>query len=171
MNVASFVKQRRKSLGLTQMQLAITAGVSLPTVQNLEAGKTNPTIKLFEKITSSLGCSMDVNSLQPDWDYLIHYGLSVSSIQEASKDQTFSFQHFAQEIIKATDDVMLHQQAERFKEALLALLCTLQIHYPTYFDYFFSQNQKILYFMKQKMDRGRIIKLSRMSLAVISKYL
>ncbi|WP_315506902.1 helix-turn-helix domain-containing protein, partial [Capnocytophaga leadbetteri] len=40
MNIASFVKERRKQLKLTQTELAMRAGVGLRFVRELEQGKS-----------------------------------------------------------------------------------------------------------------------------------
>jgi transcriptional regulator with XRE-family HTH domain len=75
MDIETLLKARRKALGLTQMRLAIQAGVSLPTIQNLEAKKGNPTIGLLEKISTALGCSLEMVSNEPDWGLLQRAGL------------------------------------------------------------------------------------------------
>ncbi len=41
MNLAAFVKERRKSVGLTQLAFAERAGVALTVVRKIEQGKTN----------------------------------------------------------------------------------------------------------------------------------
>lgn len=47
--------KRRKQQRLTQEQLAILAGVSKPTLNNFERGKTNITLKNAIKILQILG--------------------------------------------------------------------------------------------------------------------
>ncbi|MFM7195751.1 MAG: helix-turn-helix transcriptional regulator [Bacteroidota bacterium] len=54
MNIGTFVKQRRKSVGLTQPELAYKAGVGLRFLRELEQGKislkmdkVNQVLKLF----------------------------------------------------------------------------------------------------------------------------
>lgn len=48
---------RRKAQGLTQKQLAVLAGVSGPTVNSFEQGKTSITLESALKILSCLGLS------------------------------------------------------------------------------------------------------------------
>ena len=49
------VRKRRKNQGLTQEQLAILAGVSKPTLNRFEQGKTNITLANTLKILRALG--------------------------------------------------------------------------------------------------------------------
>ena len=53
--------QRRKQQQLTQEQLATLAGVSKPTLNNFEAGKTNITLENALKILRTLGLSCAQN--------------------------------------------------------------------------------------------------------------
>ncbi len=58
LNWPDFVKEairRRKSQRLTQEQLAILAGVSKPTLNNFEQGKTTLTLASALKILQTLG--------------------------------------------------------------------------------------------------------------------
>ncbi|PIS11624.1 MAG: XRE family transcriptional regulator, partial [Bdellovibrio sp. CG10_big_fil_rev_8_21_14_0_10_47_8] len=50
MHIAEQVRSLRLSLGLTQSQLATLAKVSLPTIQNIEAGRANPGLDVVERI-------------------------------------------------------------------------------------------------------------------------
>ena len=58
MGIASLgkaVRERRKSLGITQPHLAQLAGVNVNTLYKLEKGISNPTIEVLEKIAEVLG--------------------------------------------------------------------------------------------------------------------
>jgi transcriptional regulator with XRE-family HTH domain len=57
--VTRLVVSRRGELGLTQEALAVAAGVSHRTVQNLEAGGTWPQPKTLAGIARALGLSAD----------------------------------------------------------------------------------------------------------------
>ena len=48
------IKERRKELGLTQMDLAILCGVSLVTIQLWERGAAKPKSENLEKLTEVL---------------------------------------------------------------------------------------------------------------------
>jgi transcriptional regulator with XRE-family HTH domain len=49
------IKERRKSLGITQPHLAELAGVNVNTLYKLERGISNPTIEVLVKIAEVLG--------------------------------------------------------------------------------------------------------------------
>lgn len=49
------IKERRKTLKITQEDLAELAEVSLRTLKQFESGKGNPTLKTLEKLAEVLG--------------------------------------------------------------------------------------------------------------------
>jgi transcriptional regulator with XRE-family HTH domain len=56
------LRTARLAAGLTQMKLAIKAGVSIPTVQNMESGK-RMSRSTVERLALALGCKP--STLQP----------------------------------------------------------------------------------------------------------
>jgi transcriptional regulator with XRE-family HTH domain len=55
------VKQRRKSLNVTQEALAELSGVGLRTLREFESGKGNPTLRTLQKIADVLGMELGIN--------------------------------------------------------------------------------------------------------------
>lgn len=55
MNLATSISARRKTLGISQNDLAEMSGVSLATIKNIERGKGNPSFETVEKILAVLG--------------------------------------------------------------------------------------------------------------------
>lgn len=55
------IRERRKSIGVTQEQLADVADISLSYLKLIEQGKTNPTLQVIEKILDCLGMELAVN--------------------------------------------------------------------------------------------------------------
>ena len=53
--IGKIIKERRKTLGITQAHLAELAEVNVNTVIRIENGKINPTIEVLHKITEVLG--------------------------------------------------------------------------------------------------------------------
>jgi transcriptional regulator with XRE-family HTH domain len=53
------VKDRRGVLGLSQLDLAEMAGISLATVKDIERGAGNPSMKTVAKILEVLGLEME----------------------------------------------------------------------------------------------------------------
>lgn len=58
--LGEFVARRRKSLGVTQRELAEISQVSLHTLSNIESGNGNPTLGNFFRVTSALGLNIEL---------------------------------------------------------------------------------------------------------------
>lgn len=55
MSLQDTIKERRKTLGLSQNDLAEMAGLSLATIKDIERGKGNPSMATVSKIMDVLG--------------------------------------------------------------------------------------------------------------------
>lgn len=55
MDLQQEIKQRRKALKLSQVDLAEMSGVSISTVKDIERGKGNPSYATIKKIVDILG--------------------------------------------------------------------------------------------------------------------
>ena len=63
MNIASFVKERRKQLRLTQPKLAMRAGVGLRFVRELEQGKKTLRLDKVNQVLALFGAEVGVVTL------------------------------------------------------------------------------------------------------------
>ena len=63
--IGKTIQQRRKSLKITQPDLAELAGVATNTLYKIERGLANPTLDIIEKIIAVLGMEikMEVKSI------------------------------------------------------------------------------------------------------------
>lgn len=59
-SIGSQLKSRRKTLRVTQSQLADMAGVSVNTLYKIERDQANPTLEILKKIADVLGLELDV---------------------------------------------------------------------------------------------------------------
>jgi transcriptional regulator with XRE-family HTH domain len=59
MNLREVVKNRRGVLGISQLDLAEMAGISLATVKDIERGAGNPSMKTVATILEVLGLEME----------------------------------------------------------------------------------------------------------------
>lgn len=174
-DLETLLKTKRKALGLTQMQLAVRAGVSLPTIQNLEAKRGNPTILLLEKISAVLGCSVKVVSDEPDWGLLQRAGLPLEmgrGAKEGGAAGAPSTRGLVEHLFRAVDYLMKHPSPEtdRFKEATAALIWAIE-HYYRMFYLYNLKDPKIDLFLSKNPMRGRILKLMRIAASDLSKVL
>lgn len=55
MSLSDTMKMRRKTLGISQQDLAEMSGVSLATIKDIERGQGNPSLSTVEKILGILG--------------------------------------------------------------------------------------------------------------------
>jgi len=53
--IGTSIKSRRKTLRITQQQLADLAGISVNTLYKIERGQANPTLEILAKIADTLG--------------------------------------------------------------------------------------------------------------------
>ncbi len=67
-NLITIIKERRKSLDITQDSLADLAGVGLRTLKEFESGNGNPSLDTLEKIADALGLELTfiIKRLKPE---------------------------------------------------------------------------------------------------------
>ena len=59
MSLAEVIKSRRKTLDISQQDLAEMAGIGLATIKNIERGKGNPSMGTVSKIMAVLGMEIE----------------------------------------------------------------------------------------------------------------
>ncbi len=59
MGLAKVIKSRRKTLDISQQDLAEMAGIGLATIKNIERGKGNPSMGTVSKIMAVLGMEIE----------------------------------------------------------------------------------------------------------------
>ena len=65
LKLSEFVKTRRKSVKLTQVQLALKAGVGLRLLRDIEQGKENLQLNKVNQVLSLFGYGMAPVSVKP----------------------------------------------------------------------------------------------------------
>ena len=65
MPLSAILAARRKTLGISQNDLAEMSGVSLATIKNIERGKGNPSFETVEKILAVLGMEIHFKVRSP----------------------------------------------------------------------------------------------------------
>jgi ribosome-binding protein aMBF1 (putative translation factor) len=58
--IGQAIRERRLALGLSQVELAVRAGMTQPALSRLEAGGVIPTIPLLERISAALDADLIV---------------------------------------------------------------------------------------------------------------
>lgn len=162
---SEFFVQKRKSLGLSQVSLATLAGISLPTLQNIEAGKANPSWDVVTKLSKALKIKITLESDEIDWALVCSLGVPMMSEKPIKRQ----FSEAAESELKRVYFEIFKLNkilSERELEALIAYAMALRDHEPTYFKTFkkFVSESELNKKIKQ-MNFSRLIKLRRIALA------
>ena len=59
-NLGNIIKERRKTLSITQRELAALSEVGINTLTKIERGEANPSLKVIMNILNTLGLEMDI---------------------------------------------------------------------------------------------------------------
>ncbi|MBI1860440.1 MAG: helix-turn-helix transcriptional regulator [Deltaproteobacteria bacterium] len=167
MNALLVLREARKERGLSQVQLAALSGVSLPTIQNIEANKTNPTLEILEKLAAPLGLAIRLESVTPGWDLLAACGVPILSRDKNSGYP--SAESLIRQLLLATRE--LSDEGEtRKKEAIQATLLALRDYFPSFFSKYLSRSPLIQKQIPTDLS-GRVIRLRRIAIENLSRYL
>jgi transcriptional regulator with XRE-family HTH domain len=163
------LKKIRKSLHLTQFELAALAGVSLPTIQNIEAQKANPSVALLARLGDVLHFELSFVQAEPDWATLAQLGLPIE-VESNLPFREPTLEVLSEVFPRACSYLKL---TPREQVACGALAFALQRHFPKecahILDHFAVKrflNEKFL-----KENWGKILKLRRIATNRICRYL
>jgi transcriptional regulator with XRE-family HTH domain len=164
------VRLNRRALGLSQAALATAAGVSLATVQNVEAGRANPALGTLKNLLAPLALDLAIVPAAADWDALVDHGLPLAARRRARVIPTEAtlpglLRRAAAEVSR-TEAV----DGDRRRDALMALLLALRIHYPRHYRKWFGRSVRLRALTPEEPS-GRIIKLARIARAALAEYL
>jgi len=117
----------RTQRGWSQDQLTHECHVSLPTIQNIEAGKANPTMEILSKILDSLGFDIHIVPKAFNARTAVDLGVPLSDMR-GTKDEKFIISHSTQSPDNLTKEANHWIQLFKFKkfhpreEAVVSLL-------------------------------------------------
>lgn len=162
---AERIRHRRQQLGFSQAQLAQLARVSLPTIHNIESGRSNPCYAVLSQVLETLGLALQFSPRPADWDYLAACGVPLTS--KGSREPPLA-KRFAAELTYALAEAIAGTLDERSRLALTATLIALRDHYPSTFSRFSKSP-----YLKQllKVTDPRLLKLRRLALSGLSRFL
>ena len=160
-------KELRLSLGLTQFQLASQSGVSLPTIQNIEAGKANPSLDVLEKLLEGLGLKLKIDFPDVDVEMAIILGVPLSARSGVKVSPTKEL--LKREVRKWTYSLNHSTFTEREELAFVSFLCAVKDHWPS----FYTEIKCPIFEEKinNLKNNGHLIKLRRIAISNLSKYL
>jgi len=157
-------------MGFSQVKLASESNVSLPTIQNIEAGKANPSVDILEKLLGALGLELKLTPIEFDIDKAIALGVPLTSITEKPSLIPITDRTLKYECRKWHHAFENHVLNEREEMALIGFLMAIKDHYP---EFYRNEVSCPLFEKKLKENRtlGKVIKLRRIALANVSRYL
>lgn len=158
------------------MELAQRSQVSLPTIQNIEANRANPSLETLLALSTQLGLEFHLTPKPVDWDKLAFYGVPLTGGISKKLSEALAGSPFNQmtPCLKAAC-IELHSRPDlpdrpRKLEAIQAFLFALFSHYPALFKNDLSHTQSVTRLMPTTIS-GKLIKLRRIALARLGDYL
>ena len=160
----------RRAAELTQVELSVKAGVSLATIQGIERGTGNPSLRTLNKILDALDHDFELKPQPADWDLLARGGVPLS-VGAGYKKRSFpSIAAIYNELKKAC--LELKWSSEEDERKLLAIEVYLWTANRDYGESYkkFLKSQLFQEFLPREIT-GRHIKLRRVCKGMLAAYL
>jgi transcriptional regulator with XRE-family HTH domain len=183
MDLASRIREARLLQGLTQTNLASRSGVSLPTIQNVETGRANPTLTTLNALLEALGLELSSGPRRADWDELALCGAPLmvgEELADSRGDLTVREQLHGPTpdlLLTSLRDACLELREQsgtpdpgRRREAVQALLVAIRSHFPRFFGDHLAGADLYEPYLSEPIT-GRVIKLVREAVAALAGYL
>ncbi len=116
----TLIRETRRSIGLSQTELAVASGLSLATIQNIEAGRANPSISTLRSAIEPLGLKVTVEPAESDWDALIALGLPLAGSERPSRGDPATLRRLIQCAALEVDRELPMPDRARKRECLVA---------------------------------------------------
>lgn len=160
------IRNKRLELGLSQQNLANSASLSLATIQNIELGKANPSIKVLNRIFNILGIRITYQNIPTNYEKLNMLGLPFM-VKNSSTEVTTK-----EKLIKELRIAFINYQDsdERTKHVLEATFLALRDHFKEFYNQNFAK-MMIINGFDQFTVTGKHIKYRRIILWNFSRYL
>ena len=160
--LAKELKNLRTAQGYTQHELAKKAGVSLPTIQNIEGGRANPSLSNIEKILGALNARLEIKINLQSFEMLDLFNMDLERFKKIDLKEM---------LIQIFKNVKSTPFQGRDLELMVSLLSGLSNHYPLWMkeQKLDSKTLKKWTLLENKIDPSRLIKFRRIWLAKISQ--
>lgn len=162
--LSEIVRTARENHGYSQVRLAAISAVSLPTIQNVEAGKGNPSLEIIDKLTSALGLKIRIDKEPPNWPLLAMCGVPVHKDVKVEISPTLNM------LVSQLKLACAQELNGRETSAVQATLWAIASGYPSIYNSYFKQVPCIHRLYPHKIS-GPLIKLRRIALEILGTYL
>lgn len=183
MDMSKSIREERGRLGLTQSELAHGAGVSLPTIQNIEAGRANPSLATLNAVLDALGLRLEIAARPVDWDRLAVCGAPLMVHEETAElEPTYVSGDLlappdAETLLASLRDACREFHGRPFepgdqrrREAVHSLLLALKLHFPGFFEEHLAGVEMYEEVLSDPIS-GRMIRMTREAAATLASYL
>lgn len=172
--IPGLVRERRRAMGMSQGELAAVSGVSMPMIQLIESGKSNPTVPVCRKILRALGLEIAIRSTFT-WDDLAAHGGPLFSASKPirpakTRDSRTLQTTLLEACLQLEGDDKDGTLDPRKKEAVESMLLAYRLHYPSRYARLEKKSPLIRRFGLFRIT-GRHIKLKRIALEYMREYL
>lgn len=135
MNIGEMILNQRNNMGLSQVELAARSGVSLPTIQNIEAGRANPAWSTLESLFKILAVEVQLKAKPIDLKLWALHGVPLTSAdiqgERYQKPQSSQLKKMLKNLVSQLPGNEDFHRKEW--QAFLAFLWALHENYPIFF--------------------------------------
>lgn len=135
MEIGKIILNQRNNMGLSQVALAARSGVSLPTIQNIEAGRANPAWATLESLFKILAVEVQFKAKPIDLKLWALHGVPLTSADIHSEKYQKPQSSRLKKMLKSLAGQLPTGEDFQRKEwqAFLAFLWAIHENYPTFF--------------------------------------
>jgi transcriptional regulator with XRE-family HTH domain len=169
--IGSLIQETRVALGLTQAELSRRASVSLPSIQNIENGRSeNPSLETISSLFVTLGLELCAAPKKPDWNAFIACGAPLTAPKKTRLPEP-SFEL----LLESLRSVCLYlsvKMGTQNREGLAAqaVLLALKSYYPSLYRKHCARSSLFSDFYPKHLS-GALIKLKRQTATSLAAYL
>ena len=160
------IKDTRREYKLSQSELSSRAQVSLATLQNIEAGKANPSLSNLIAILDVLGLDLKLEQKSTSSDFLARIGVPIGGFQNPIESHVYSSELLYKKLLLINPFSI---KEERHRKALNSYLIAIQDHYPNFWEKI--KNHYEAWIQKEKNKNLLSPKLRRISLSFLKELL
>lgn len=178
--IAQLLKDSRIEMGLTQVSLAHLSGISLPTIQNIESNKANPSLSVLKSLFETLAIKIELKSSPANWVNLAECGAAItvlnqekgSHIKPSPQVLLHNLKLACRELKNAKNTNSADSDHERKMQAVQSLFLALKLHFPSFYKKKCAKVPLFFEWVPKTGDvPGKLLRLYRHSVSVLATFL